>query len=290
MSTALMTSRAHGRRGLAFDLDGTVLRSDHTVSRAVAAVIAQISARGIPIVLVSARPPRSVLAIARALGLAGRMVSLNGALIADTSGSIIDANLLGARAVSGVLEAMPGYPDLTAHYYRRFDWLTTGYDDGVHSETKIVGFSPTVVADREAIADISKIMIVGPAASLERLEAEIAIADWVVTAHRSKPTYLEVTSIGVTKAAGLEAVAKANGLALTDFTAFGDGDNDVSMFQACGYGVAMGNASERLKAVADVVIGTNDEGAIAHYLAENVLPVSRSELPLLGPASVPAAL
>lgn len=260
-----------GPAGLAFDLDGTLLRSDHAVSRAVAEALAQVAARGIPIVLVSARPPRSVVAIARALGLAGGMVSLNGALIADTSDSIIDASVLDAHVISGVLQVLPRYRDLTAHYYRRFDWLTTAYNDAVHRETKIIGFSPTVVSDLATIAGISKIMIVGPFASLERLEAEIADSGWAVTAHRSKPTYLEVTPSGITKAAGLAAVAKLRGLSLEDFTVFGDGDNDIPMFQACGCAVAMGNASERLKAVADVVIGTNDEDAIAQYLTENLL-------------------
>lgn len=271
MTTPLLTDPGRARpRGLAFDLDGTLLNSDHTISQAVGGAVRGLVAQGVPIVLVSARPPRSVLAIARELGLAGGMVSLNGAMVADISGTIIDANLIAPHIVAGVQKLGRAYAGLTTHYYRWFDWLTTEYNDDIQRETAIIGFSPTVTPSHQAIHEISKLMIVGPAAELEGLEADILAAGWPITAQRSKPTYLEITSPGVTKAAGLGLVATRHGLEPEDFMAFGDGDNDVSMFEVCGYGVAMGNASDRLKAVADMVIGTNDEDAIADFLAETM--------------------
>ncbi len=53
--------------------------------------------------------------------------------------------------------------------------------------------------------------------------------------------------------------------------AFGDGNNDIEMFQAVGHSVAMGNASADLKAIASEVCGTCAEDGIYHYCAEKGL-------------------
>ena len=71
---------------------------------------------------------------------------------------------------------------------------------------------------------------------------------------------------GATKAQAIGAVAGHLGLDTGDLTAFGDDLPDVDMLTLCGVGVAMGNALERVKQAADVVIGDCDSDAIADYL------------------------
>ena len=61
------------------------------------------------------------------------------------------------------------------------------------------------------------------------------------------------------------------GFSLDETIAFGDGGNDVDMLQAAGIGVAMGNASDSVKAVADEVCGSVDEDGIYYYLKEKGL-------------------
>ena len=56
------------------------------------------------------------------------------------------------------------------------------------------------------------------------------------------------------------------GIRLQDVTAFGDDGPDIGMLRLCGTGVAMGNATDPVKAAADVIIGSNDEDGIALYL------------------------
>ena len=53
---------------------------------------------------------------------------------------------------------------------------------------------------------------------------------------------------------------------LSEVIAFGDGENDIEMIEKCGFGIAMGNATQSLKAVADHIIGTNDEESISGFL------------------------
>jgi Cof subfamily protein (haloacid dehalogenase superfamily) len=73
----------------------------------------------------------------------------------------------------------------------------------------------------------------------------------------------EVTEKGVHKGAAVELVARYYGAAREDVIAFGDGDNDRTMLEAAGRGIAMGNAVASLKAIADDVAGSVDRGGLA---------------------------
>ena len=73
------------------------------------------------------------------------------------------------------------------------------------------------------------------------------------------------------KGAGIRKVLAYYGLTPEDAMAFGDGNNDIEMFQAVGHSVAMGNASADLKAIASEVCGTCAEDGIYHYCQENGL-------------------
>ena len=75
-----------------------------------------------------------------------------------------------------------------------------------------------------------------------------------------------VFSKGVTKEDSIRVVCDACGLSVDDIIAFGDDYADIGMLKLAGIGVAMGNAIEEVKKVADIVIGTNDEDGIADYL------------------------
>lgn len=259
-------------RGLAIDIDGTLLRSDHRLSNAVCKSIRAIARFGLPVVLVSGRPPRSILSIAGELQTGGPMVALNGALALTGDGDTISTHRIGQDALSNLVPLISWYEPLTAHYFNERDWLTLQDNEAIRNETAILGFAPTLVSDRKRITDINKIMVVGDATALRALTVEITAQGWPVTLTLSKPTYLEITHSGVTKGTGLRCVADVYGLAVEDFTAFGDGDNDIPLFEVCGYGVAMGNASDGLKKAADIVIGSNDDNALAAYIDEVLLP------------------
>lgn len=78
--------------------------------------------------------------------------------------------------------------------------------------------------------------------------------------------WYKYTKKGVTKEESIRVVCNSCGLSVDDIIAFGDDWADIGMLKMAGIGVAMGNAIEEVKAIADVVIGTNDEDGIANYL------------------------
>ena len=82
---------------------------------------------------------------------------------------------------------------------------------------------------------------------------------------------VDIIPISGGKGAGIQKVLAYYGLTPEDAMAFGDGNNDIEMFQAVGHSVAMGNASADLKAIASEVCGTCAEDGIYHYCKENGL-------------------
>ena len=84
---------------------------------------------------------------------------------------------------------------------------------------------------------------------------------------RSNPYQIEITDKFSTKANALLAIAKAYGIDQKDTIAVGDAGNDCSMIQAAGIGIAVKNAEDPAKSVADVVLEySNEEDAIMHII------------------------
>ncbi len=82
--------------------------------------------------------------------------------------------------------------------------------------------------------------------------------------------YLDANPIGVNKLTGVAHIASKYDIDIEDVVAYGDSGNDVEMLKGVGYGVAMDNATEEAKAVADEVIGNNDTNAISQSVIEVV--------------------
>lgn len=86
------------------------------------------------------------------------------------------------------------------------------------------------------------------------------------TAMRWHPAFADVIARGVSKSAGIDCVLAHEGIALTETMAFGDGGNDVGMLRHVACGVAMGNAADEVKAVADYVTEAVDDDGVARAL------------------------
>jgi hypothetical protein len=83
---------------------------------------------------------------------------------------------------------------------------------------------------------------------------------------KSLPYFLELAAAGVTKGAGLDFLSEHMGFTREETVAFGDGENDVELVEWAGYGVAVENAHDRVKAVADWVCPPASEEGVAQVL------------------------
>jgi Cof subfamily protein (haloacid dehalogenase superfamily) len=113
----------------------------------------------------------------------------------------------------------------------------------------------------------TKLVVIDDPEVLDGLEARMkARFDGRLYISKSLPYFLEFASPDVTKASGLAFLAEHLGFTSDQTVAFGDGENDIELLEWAGYGVAVENAHERVKAVADFVCPRVDEEGVAQVL------------------------
>ena len=83
---------------------------------------------------------------------------------------------------------------------------------------------------------------------------------------RWHPAFVDVTAKGNTKQRGIDEIIRHFGIRLEETMAFGDGGNDISMLRHAGIGVAMGNAKDNVKAIADYITDSVQKDGIVSAL------------------------
>lgn len=255
-------------RLVATDLDGTLLRTDGTVSPRTRAALAGIRRAGIVLVLVTARPPRFLRRLAEAEGLAGLAICCNGALVYDLDrGEIVRHRPLGAEAagrlVAGLREAAPG-GCFAVEAGERYGW------EPAYAALAGALVEPGGVAG-DALAlcreSVTKLIVRHPALAAEALLPLVRrIAGDAAYATHSGAPFVEVAAAGVQKAAALAALCADLGVAAGETIAFGDMPNDLPLLRWAGYAVAVANAHPEVLRAADEVTLANGEDGVAVVL------------------------
>ena len=260
-----------GFRLAAIDLDGTLLRTDSTLSDRSRTALAEARAAGIDVVLVTARSPRSVLPIARDAGLDGLAICANGATLFDLdTETIVRHSALQAevahRIVRGLRERVP---DIA------FGWeleLRFGSEPGYELQRDAARWPRP--DDAYPACDVlewsepmTKLLARLPGADLEALlaEARELCAD-EATVTLTGDAFVEVMAAGVAKERALEELAAERRVAREHVVAFGDQLTDAGMLAWAGLGVAVANAHPSAFATADEVTATNDDDGVAVVL------------------------
>jgi Cof subfamily protein (haloacid dehalogenase superfamily) len=251
----------------AIDLDGTLLRSDGSVSARSRDALAAVRAGGMTIVFVSARHPGGVAAVAREAGVGGFAICSNGATVFDLdSGSVVRERVLesetSARLVRALRERIPGVLfavesraeiasepafrawDVEPPEGRRFaDALELVADPVTRLIVRHADYELDVLAAlvRELAGDSASVVVPG---------------EWTV----------ELSAVGVSKASALAELCDELGLTAADVIAFGDFLNDLPMLAWAGRSVAVANAHPDVIAEADEVTASNDEDGVALVL------------------------
>ncbi|QFG68838.1 HAD family hydrolase [Ornithinimicrobium pratense] len=261
-------------RLIATDCDGTLLRSDGTVSTYTRDVLAELARVGFPTILVTARPPRWMDELAD-LGVTGLALCGNGAFTYDLGRREIvahrqmDAALVGEllgdlrRELSDVAlatESLRGFAR-EPHFER-----ATGRNDGQW----LVG-----PVEELARVDAGKILVRHPHLHTEELTAlvEDVVGDRAEVSHSGAIRMTEIVPAGVTKALALSHWCQEQDppVAAEAVWAFGDMPNDLPMLAWAGVAHAVANAHPDVLAVADQVVPRNDEDGVARTLEERLL-------------------
>jgi Cof subfamily protein (haloacid dehalogenase superfamily) len=261
-------------RLVALDIDGTVLKwiegagaTHEEVSPAVKAAVQRALDAGAHVVLASGRSPHGMTRVADLLDLHGGerdrlwVVASNGAVVFRYPPlEVVHEETFDARpAVEAILER---HPDALVAVEER----GVGYRVNAHfPEGELTGDMIVTELDELLAQDVSRVIIRDPESTADDFVALVEdlglhgtnyVVGWTA--------WLDLAPVGVSKASGLEYVARRLGLTGEDALAVGDGRNDVEMFEWARRGVAMGQAIEVVIEAADAVTGSvYDDGLAA---------------------------
>ena len=281
---------------LATDLDGTLLNEQKEIDVENIQAIQEYRERGGRVVICSGRSPLSTRWIANTIGLKGEpIIAYNGAIMLDENGVISEQAVFQHDHLLSFWELCEG-ESFYAHFYEgdtllvpraakwNENWIAnniptlekTGgqleelkqfrgqcqvkrvddfYDYFRSNQPKITKIA--VFDEGGRLADFSKVM----GEKVEGLEISSSL----------NYLNLEISPSGVSKASSLIKLSEKHHIPISQIAAIGDNYNDTLMLRAAGLGIAMGNAPEEVKKLADVVTGRNDEAGVAQAIRRYLL-------------------
>ena len=256
----------HPIRFVLSDMDGTLLRPDHTPSQRTLDTVRALRDKGVLFSLASGRPPKAMMKMVEAFGIDVPVAGFNGGTLVNADGSILLAHHLPAEAALVALTLFSAEPDVEVWLFADGDWLRRDPPGPmVAREAAGLGYGPVVVQSFEPYLDrVDKIVAASNNTQrLKELEAQLQPrVEGLAHVSRSQPVYLDVTAMLANKGDALKTLAAHLGIPLEQTVAIGDGGNDPAMFQVAGLSIAMGQAEEVVKRQASVVTGSNvDDGA-----------------------------
>jgi hypothetical protein len=257
------------------DVDGALLTRDKVLTEDAKAAVRDLRAAGIAFAITSGRPPRGMSMLIEPLALTGPIAGFNGGVFVNPDLSVIESHTLELAAARETLALILEH-GLDAWVYTESEWLIR--DRGaphVAREAWTVKFSARVVPEFTDVDLAHAVKIVGISDDLERVAvcekaARNALGERV-SAARSQPYYLDVTHPRASKGEVVTTLARHFNIRSSQIATIGDMPNDVLMFRRSGFSIAMGNASDEVKAQASVVTASNENEGFANAVRHFIL-------------------
>jgi len=260
------------------DVDGSILTPDKVLTERAVAAVKALYAEGIAFAITSGRPPRGMAMLTEPLALQTPLAGFNGGVFVHPDLSVIESLTIDPQAARQAVDLI-GEEKLDVWVYTEKDWLVRD-PNGAHvaREAWTVKFNATVVPffTDEHLAHAVK--IVGVSDDFARVAACEARAQRELggraSATRSQSYYLDVTHPRANKGTVVGALSKFLHIPAEEIATIGDMPNDVLMFRKSGFSIAMGNASDEVKAQARAVTQSNANEGFATAMEKYILGAS----------------
>ncbi|MFA1014769.1 Cof-type HAD-IIB family hydrolase [Dubosiella newyorkensis] len=272
---------------LAFDLDGTLLKSDKSMDVRTVEAIERAKAQGMHIVIASGRDKNGCKFVYEPLELEEGphfLALVNGQIIYDFAHKEYDLDdVLSTEDGLKIQEVCRKY-NVEGIFCCGYDFysyisrlgrlkknvknlvLGEPTDYGLKAGSELRNFIDLPYKDISLKQDINKVCLVHSASffekNIEKMKEDLKDFDVLLVG----PGWMEIMPKGVSKASAIEKIAKKLGYSMENVMAFGDAENDIEMIKEAGIGVAMGNGMDSVKKVADVVTSSNDENGIGQVI------------------------
>jgi Cof subfamily protein (haloacid dehalogenase superfamily) len=263
---------------LCTDMDGTLLNDKKEIGKKTLDAIKKAEEKGVKVVISTGRLFTSAEAYANIVGVKAPIISSNGAYIREKDrDEVIYKSLLGEENCLFILKILKKYGMIPN--YHTPDAIYTEESDSAYFKMYAIGNSTikvNIVTDWDNALNAHKYEIVKCIAVEDDLE-KLSLAKAEMSANESLEVVsshynnFEVMQKGVSKGRAVEILAAYYGIKKEEIICIGDNENDLTMIEYAGLGVAMGNSSEAIKAIANYVTLDNNEDGVAKVIEEFIL-------------------
>ena len=260
---------------LCSDLDGTLLSSKSDVSDFTISEVERIR-KTMRIILVSARMPQSMTYLQKRLGIQNQpIICYNGALVLDGEKEVF-SEFIRFDAVEKLHQLSEQHQIKLGLYYKK-EWYVEESSERVEKEINYTRTEPTFRSTRSSLNDwkkrnisAHKIMLMGTKSSADAiLPILVNELSTYMNIYRSNDTLIEVAPKSVSKLSAIQLLLSSDE-SLDDVISFGDNYNDIEMLKHSGCGVAVGNAREEVKFIANHVTLKNTEHGVAEFIKQHL--------------------
>lgn len=271
-------------KAIIMDIDGTLVNTKKVMTEETRQALLKAQASGVKLILASGRPYNGLVELGKQLEMDqnnGIFVCFNGSKVVDFATEEVLFNqplsIEEGKAVLRHLKKFNARPMIDKGEYMYvnnvFDCYINYNGNPKHNimeyEARGNHYILCEKRDLEAFCDfeLNKILTFADPEYLQEHYKEMAAPfEGKINCMFTAPFYFEYTAKGIDKTKAIQTVLEPMGIYSENIIAFGDAQNDKTMIQYAGIGVAMGNATDELKAVADDVTLSNDEDGIAKSL------------------------
>lgn len=258
---------------LCSDLDGTLLSTKSDVSDFTISQISRIKER-LKVILVSARMPQSMTYLQERLGVEEQpIICYNGALILDGENEFF-SETIDLESVGKTHELAEALDIRLGLYYNR-EWYVEETSERVEKEIKYTRTQPIHRPTSETLSDwkarnlsAHKIMLMGTKNSADTIFPQLhqSLGE-KMNIYRSNDTLIELAPKSISKLSAIQLLLAENE-SMADVISFGDNYNDLEMLKYSGLGIAVENAREEVKAIANHITLKNSEDGVAHFIGQ----------------------
>ncbi|UOW67279.1 sugar-phosphatase [Paraclostridium bifermentans] len=265
---------------IALDIDGTLLNSEKKVTQEVFDAIQNAKEKGVKVVLSTGRPLPGVQTLLKELKLNDEenyVVTFNGGLVQEITSQDVISNIeMSHEDFDYIYNELAKKHDIKIHINTP-DFLVVPYTEvpkySVHEST-LNNIPVICMNENEINSDLTfcKVMLVDEPEIIEDIITKIPqeFHD-KYTIVRSAPFFLEFLNKKVNKGSGLQALCDKLGIDPSEVIAVGDEENDRHMIEFAGLGVAMGNARDSIKEIANHITETNNNHGVAKVISDFIL-------------------
>ena len=259
------------------DMDDTLLRDDHTISKKNKMMIKEAQESGVKVVLASGRPTFAMRDYAKELELdkySSYMLSYNGAVITDCKEdeAIFQKSL--SKETAHELYELSKEHNVFIHTYLNDDIILEENNEYTDIEHNITGMDVKVVENFKEIVqeDVIKVLMLEEPTYLKEVAEKLKplVLD-KMNMTISKPFFLEFMDKGIDKSTSLERLINKLGIKQEEVIAIGDSYNDLGMIKYAGLGICVENAPDDMKIHADFITESCMDDGVAKVIEKFVL-------------------